>query len=77
MVGRIGSRNAVANNDQIVTAISEGVYGAVMAAMSGNSNQGNQEINIYLDGKKITASVEKRQKERGANLMTGGTAYGY
>lgn len=77
MVGRIGSRNAVANNDQIVTAISEGVYGAVMAAMSGNSNQGNQEINIYLDGKKITASVEKRQKERGANLMTGGMAYGY
>lgn len=77
MVGRIGSRNAVANNDQIVTAISEGVYSAVIAAMSGNSNQGDQNINIYLDGKKITASVEKHQKERGANLMTGGMAYGY
>jgi len=77
MVGRIGRRNAVANNDQIVTAISEGVYSAVMAAMSGNNSQGNQEINIYLDGKKITASIEKRQKERGANLMTGGMAYGY
>jgi hypothetical protein len=37
----------------------------------------DQAINVYLDGKQITAAVEKRQHERGATLMTGGMAYGY
>ena len=72
-----GGKTGVMNVRQMSDAVYEGVYSAVMAAMSGNSNQGNQDINIYLDGKKITASVEKHQKERGANLMTGGMAYGY
>ena len=77
MVGTIGSRSAVANNDQIVEAVSAGVYSAVVAAMSAASGGGTQAVNVYLDGKQITASVEKRQKERGAMLMTGGMAYGY
>lgn len=76
MIGRIGNRNAVANNDQIVEAISEGVYSAVVSAMSAAGN-GSQEINVYLDGRKVTANVEKHQRERGASLMTGGVAYGY
>lgn len=76
LVGTIGGRTAVANNDQIVEAVSRGVYEAMAAAMSGGG-QSNQAINVYLDGKQITASVEKRQRERGASLMTGGTAYGY
>ena len=58
--------------------VSHGVYSAVLAAMSASSrDDGEQHFNIYLDGKQITASVEKRQRERGASLMTGGTAYGY
>lgn len=78
LVGKIGNRNAVVNNDQIVAAVSEGVYAAVASAMSAYVGQNNaQEINVYLDGKQITASVEKRQKSRGATLMTGGMAYGY
>ena len=78
MVGSIGGRTAVANNDQIVEAVSRGVYEAVAAAMGGyNGGQSDQAINVYLDGKQITAVVEKRQKERGATLMTGGMAYGY
>ena len=78
MVGSIGGRTAVVNNDQIVEAVSRGVYEAVAAAMgSYNGGQSDQAINIYLDGKQITAVVEKRQKERGATLMTGGMAYGY
>ena len=77
LVGNINGRPAVANNDQIVAAVSQGVYSAVVSAMSANSNNGEQAINIYLDGKQITAAVEKRQKERGATLMTGGMAYGY
>lgn len=76
MVGKIGNRSAVANNDQIVEAISEGVYAAVVSAMSGQSGSGAQEINIYLDGRQITAAVEKRQRERGASLM-GNEVYSY
>lgn len=77
MVGRIGGRTAVANNEQIVEAISEGVYAAVLAAMGSSSgSNGDQAINIYLDGKQITASVEKRQKERGAAIM-GTQIYSY
>lgn len=76
MVGTIGGRTAVANNDQIVAAVSQGVYSAVVAAMQGMQS-GDQSISIYLDGKQITAAVEKRQKERGATLMSGGMAYGY
>jgi len=37
---------------------------------------GGQSINVYLDGKQITATVEKRQRERGANLM-GTQVYNY
>ena len=78
MVGSIGGRTAVVNNDQIVEAVSRGVYEAVAAAMGSYAGgQSDQAFNVYLDGKQITAVVEKRQKERGVTLMTGGMAYGY
>jgi phage-related protein len=67
LVGNIGGRTAVANNDQIV----EGIYQAVLAAMQ-DSDGGDTSVNVYLDGKQITAAVEKRQRERGATIYTGG-----
>lgn len=67
LVGNIGGRTAVANNDQIV----EGIYQAVLAAMQ-DSEGGDTSVNVYLDGKQITAAVEKRQRERGATIYTGG-----
>lgn len=78
MVGRIGNRTTVANNDQIVEGISEGVYSAVVAAMraSGGNSGGAQAVNVFLDGKQITGAVEQRQKERGASLM-GRQVYSY
>lgn len=76
MVGSMGGRTAVANNDQIVEGISSGVYAAVRAAMQ-DSESGNTPVIVYLDGKQITASVEKRQRERGATIMTGGVNFGY
>lgn len=76
LVGRIGNRSAVANNDQIVAAVSQGVYSAVVAAMSsGGSN--NQNINVYLDGKQIYASVKKTEAERGVSLMGNQLGYVY
>ena len=75
LVGRIGSKSTVANNDQIVTAVSQGVYDAVRAAMGGNNNGGSQNINVYLDGKQIHASVKRTDESRGANIM--GNQLGY
>lgn len=75
MVGRIGSKTTVANNDQIVEGISEGVYAAVLAAMR-QSESGGQAVNVYLDSRQITSSVEKRQRERGATIMRNGV-YAY
>lgn len=36
--------------------------------MSQNQS-GSQPIHIYLDGKEITASVEKHQSERGRSIL--------
>lgn len=73
MVGSMGGRTAVANNEQIVEGIEDGVYRAVTAAMAGKNDSGTQtEIRVYLDGKQITATVEKHQRERGARIMPGG-----
>lgn len=77
MVGSMGGHTAVANNDQIVEGISSGVYAAVRAAMSENSGDKNITVEVYLDGKRVTDSVEKRQRERGATIMTGGVNFGY
>lgn len=68
-------KSVVANNQQIVDGISAGVYEAVVAAMSMNRGSGNQNINVYLDGRQITAAVEKRQSERGMQLV--GNQLGY
>lgn len=77
MVGRIGSRSAVANNEQIVEAISEGVYAAVVAAMGRQSESGSQAVNVYLDGKQIYTSVKKTESERGRKLMGSQLGYSY
>ena len=74
LVGSIGGRTAVANNDQIVAAVSEGVYSAVVAAMSAAGDSG-QSVNVYLDGKQIYRSVKKVESERGRSLM--GNQLGY
>lgn len=77
LVGNINGRTAVANNDQIVAAVSQGVYSAVMAAMGNNNGSGEQNVNVYLDGKQIYASVEKTKAERGRTLMGNQLGYGY
>ena len=79
MVGSIGRKTAVANNDQIV----EGIAGGVAEA---NSEQNallreqnsllrailEKDSGTYLDGRRLTNSVEKYQRERGRVLITGG-----
>ncbi|WP_304960250.1 hypothetical protein [Thomasclavelia cocleata] len=59
LVGRIGKKTAVANNDQIVSAVSGGVYNAMRSAMAGMSSGGKYEIHttVMLDGKQVGKSV--------------------
>lgn len=62
LVGTIGGRTAVANNDQIVSAISAGVYAAVSDAM-GNTN--DRPIRVYIDGREIRQSQRRIERAWG------------
>lgn len=75
LVGTMGGHTAVANNQQIITGIYEGVKAAMQDAGSSNSGA-TMSVNVYLDGKQITAAVEKRQRERGATIYPGGVLSG-
>lgn len=75
LVGSIRGRSAVANNDQIVEGIRQGVYEAVSAAQNGNQG-GTVEVKLYIDGRQVAASVEKAQRERGATIYPGGVLSG-
>lgn len=74
MIGSIGGRTAVANNDQIVEGIKQGVREAM--AESGGTHGGSFDVKVYLDGREVTAAVEKRQRERGATIYPGGVLDG-
>lgn len=76
LVGRMGSRNAVANNDQIVAGVSAGVYQAVVQALT-ETRRGDQAVNVYLDGKQIYSSVKRQEAERGVTLMGNQLGYSY
>lgn len=75
MVGSIGGKTAVANNDQIVEAIAQGVFRAVTEAMNGNSGNRKQEIVIYLDGKAMARRLypynQEVAREHGGSFITG------
>ena len=79
MVGNIGRRTAVANNDQIVSGIAGGVAEANEEQNALLREQNSllraildKDSGVYLDGKSLTNSVEKYQRERGRVLITGG-----
>ena len=65
LVGRIGSRTAVVNNDQIVASVFEGVYRAVVAALGSGGNQQaiNLALRLIMDGKQTTQIVIDRINE--------------
>lgn len=73
MVGNIGGKTAVANNDQITSAIAAAVgpavYDAVLSAMA-NSNSGTGDITVIVGGQKITDYVIKDVKNR--TIASGG-----
>ena len=77
LVGTIGNRNAVVNNDQIVESVSAGVYQAVVAALGSGSNEdGDTRIVINLDGEKIYENQQKIARNRGYDLGMGAFSFG-
>ena len=74
LVGSIGNRSAVANNDQIVSAVSQGVYQAVVQAMSQSS--GNQTVEAKVNDKVLFEVVVNRARQetvrKGFNPLLGG-----
>lgn len=79
LVGTIGNRTAVANNDQIVAGIADGVAEANDAQNELLREQNallrlllEKDTATYLDGRSLTNSVEKYQRQRGKVLITGG-----
>ena len=66
MIGTIGGRTAVANNEDIVSSISVGVYGAVKRAMSEASPNDNVGYgDVYLDNTKVGRVVAKGVYDEG------------
>ena len=72
-VGSFGSRNVVMNNNQIVDAVSGGVYDAVRRA---NAEQSQQPIYLNVEAKVrenvLFDMMETVRAERGVRLSTGG-----
>ena len=72
MVGSIGGRTAVANNSQIVEAVSQGVAIAVSGVIG---NGGNTTINMYLDdiltGQAMINTINRTTKTTGNTVLVG------
>lgn len=66
------------NEAEMRDSVYNGTYNAFLDIFQryGDELTGGQELKIYLDGKQLTASVEKRQNERGQSLM-GNEVYAY
>lgn len=70
MVGAIGNRAAVANNDQIIAGIKQGVYEAVMEAMMAvmGQDEGTPEVihtSVELDGKVLVEQTDEVRRRMG------------
>lgn len=76
LVGRMGNRNAVANNDQIVEGIEAGVMRGVARAMSMSGGGGNTmpyQINVTVktqNDEVLARAVERGQAQRNYRLGT-------
>jgi hypothetical protein len=57
LVGQIGHKTAVANNDQIVSGIEAGVYRAMMAANGGGNKDVTINATIEMDGEVVGKKV--------------------
>lgn len=72
-VGSIGSRSAVANNDQIVSGIAAGVREAIVEVLTPylddltatNREIADKDTSIQLDGRELVAGIDQRRARNG------------
>ena len=69
---------ASGNSEELRDAVYNGCYNAFLDIWQryGEEISDGRDIRVYLDGKQLTASVEKTQKERGVSIM-GTEVYSY
>jgi len=74
LVGQFSNgKTAVANNEQIVSGIKQGVYQAVREAVGGQSNGNDgQPLNVYIGDELVYSGFAKYSKRQ--QLMSGGRA---
>ena len=74
MVGSIGNRTAVANNDQIVESVSQGVYRAVVQAMgqSGGDTVVEAKVNDRVLFEVVVNRARQETMRKGYNPLLGG-----
>lgn len=74
LVGNVGRKTAVMNNDQIVDSVSRGVYQAVVAAMG--SSRGDQVVEAKVNDKVLFEVLVSRARQEtmrtGHNPLLGG-----
>lgn len=63
LVGTMGGRTAVANNQEITEGIRLAVYDAMMAANNGN---GDVSVRVFLDSREIKAGQQRLNRAMGA-----------
>ena len=71
MVGTIGGSTAVANNDDIVAAVSQGVASAVASVLGGGTN-----VNVVLEGDAKNLFRVVQNQARNYAIQTGSYAFG-
>lgn len=66
------------NSEEMRDAVYNGCYNAFLDIWQryGEEISDGRDVRVYLDGKQLTASVEKNQKERGVSIM-GTEVYSY
>ena len=73
LVGTVGGKTAVVNNQQIVAAVSQGVAQAVASVLGAQNSK--QELTVNLDGREIYRSVVTHDRQ--FKKSTGESAFSY
>lgn len=64
LVGTIGNRTAVANKDQITTAIAEATYQAMSRALANNNSDNNQPIIVNIGNEQLYKGFTNYQNQQ-------------
>lgn len=75
LVGQIGNRTAVANNQQIVEAVSAGVANAVARTL-GNQKERPIDVHVEVDSREIARANNQGQRKLGHTITGGAFAKG-